>query len=520
MKSRTWMRMTVVSLFAALALPVGIAAQDNPSPDNHHRHHQYTLIDVGTFGGPASYINNPFALGAPNQINSRGTTVGAAATPIPSPGNSNTSICEGIDGNTPFVFHAFKWEDGVVTDLGALPGPDNCSVATSVNDDGEIAGYSENGLTDPLTGIREIRAVRWKDGRIKDLGTFGGNQSLVANINNRGQVFGDATNTVPDPYSLYYNLLGFNTGTQTRAFFWQDGQKHDLGTLGGPDAAAFSGNDHGQVVGGSYTNSIPNPTTGIPTLDPFLWERGRMIDLGTLGGTYGAAFFLNNRGQVVGTSNLAGDQTSHPFLWQRGELTDLFTTTTGGNPITANQLNDDGEIVGGGAFPGQTFDAYLWRNGAATDLGRLAGDCTSEGVALNSDDQVIGYSLSCDSHHRAVLWEDGSMIDLNTVISGDSGLTLKETLAINDHGQIAGDAAPTGCGNYAACGHAYILVPRGDCDDDCQDRILPSQKDAAPALNAATMKPGSESSADTVNPVRNRFGRGLHLPGQSAAPRD
>ena len=81
--------------------------------------------------------------------------MGAAATPIPSPGNSNTSICEGIDGNTPFVFHAFKWQDGVVTDLGSLPGPDNCSVATSINEDGEITGYSENGLTDPLTGIRE-----------------------------------------------------------------------------------------------------------------------------------------------------------------------------------------------------------------------------------------------------------------------------------------------------------------------------------------------------------------------------
>jgi probable HAF family extracellular repeat protein len=520
MKSHTWVCMTAVSLFAVLLMPTGMAAQDSPSQGVKHRHQQYTLIDVGTLGGPASYINNPFALGAPNQINSRGTTVGAAATPIPSPQNSNTSICEGIDGNTPFVFHAFMWQDGVVTDLGSLPGPDNCSVATSVNEDGEIAGYSENGATDPLTGIREIRAVRWKDGRIKDLGTFGGNQSLVSNINNRGQIFGEAMNTVLDPYSLYYNLLGFSTGTQTRAFLWQDGQKQDLGTLGGPDAAAFFGNDRGQVIGGSYTNSIPNPTTGIPTLDPFLWERGTMIDLGTLGGTDGSAFLLNNQGQVVGYSNLAGDQTSHPFLWQLGELTDLFTTTIGGSPITANQLNGDGEIVGGGAFPGQTFDAYLWRNGFATDLGRLAGDCTSEGVALNSNEQVIGYSLSCDSHHRAVLWEGGSMIDLNTVIPGDSGLTLKETLAINERGQIAGDAAPTGCLNYAACGHAYILIPSGDCDDDCDGRILASQNVAEPAPSPATVKEGNALPVDLINPLSNRLMHRYQLSGQAAAPRD
>ena len=34
MKSRTWMWMTVVSLFAALAMPVCMAAQDNPSQDH------------------------------------------------------------------------------------------------------------------------------------------------------------------------------------------------------------------------------------------------------------------------------------------------------------------------------------------------------------------------------------------------------------------------------------------------------------------------------------------------------
>jgi hypothetical protein len=57
MKSRTWMWMTAVSLFAALAMPVGVRAQDNPTTDTRHRHHQYRLIDVGTFGGPNSYLN-------------------------------------------------------------------------------------------------------------------------------------------------------------------------------------------------------------------------------------------------------------------------------------------------------------------------------------------------------------------------------------------------------------------------------------------------------------------------------
>jgi probable HAF family extracellular repeat protein len=235
MTTYKWIWMSAAYLFSALSIQDDLAAQNNR--ENKPKHQQYKLIDLGTFGGPASYINNAAALGAPNQINSRGVTVGAAATSIPSPGNSNTSICEGLDGAVPFVFHALKWNDGALTDLGSLPGADNCSVATSINANGEIAGYSENGVTDPLIGMREVRAVLWKDGKINDLGTFGGNHSLVGNINNRGQVAGEAMNAIPDPFSLYYQLLGgFSSGTQTRAFLWQNGQKQDLGTLGGPDS--------------------------------------------------------------------------------------------------------------------------------------------------------------------------------------------------------------------------------------------------------------------------------------------
>jgi probable HAF family extracellular repeat protein len=50
-----------------------------------------------------------------------------------------------------------------------------------------------------------------------------------------------------------------------------------------------------------------------------------MIDLGTLGGTCGLAAVVNNRGQVVGQSDLVGDLTAHPFLWDQGVLTDLGT---------------------------------------------------------------------------------------------------------------------------------------------------------------------------------------------------
>jgi uncharacterized membrane protein len=83
----------------------------------------------------------------------------------------------------------------------------------------------------------------------------------------------------------------------------------DLGTLGGNDAFSMLINDFGQVSGVSYTNTTPNPTTGVPTMDPFLWQNHRMIDLGTVGGTYGYPNWMNTRGQVAGQSNLVGDQS-------------------------------------------------------------------------------------------------------------------------------------------------------------------------------------------------------------------
>jgi probable HAF family extracellular repeat protein len=462
---------SAISLFVALAIPASLAAQDNQDRNKNPQHHHYQLVDMGTFGGPESYINNPMSLGAPNQMNSRGTTVGSSATSIPSPPHTNLAICGGLDG-TDFVFHAFQWQDDKVTDLGALPGHHNCSVATSINASGEIAGSSEISVIDPVLDVREIRAVLWKkNGRITNLKTFGGNFSIVSAINDRGQVAGSATNAIADPFSILYLLQGSSKGTQTRAFLWQHGHKQDLGTLDGPDAATFGLNNHGQVIGISYINSIPNSSTGLPTADPFLWDRktkNKMNDLGTLGGVYGWAGALNNKGQVIGYSSLAADPGAclkalpdpncHPFLWDAGQLTDL-TAQSNGFFVKANAINIGGAIVGLGDFSG-TLDAARWENDKVTDLGHLPGDCSSEAFAINSRDQVIGTSVACNGDFRSFLWENGSMADLNTLIPPNSSLFLLETLAINDRGEIAGDGVPSGCNYDGTCGHAYVLIPK------------------------------------------------------------
>ena len=193
-----------------------------------------------------------------------------------------------------------------------------------------------------------------------------------------------------------------------------------------------------------------------------------MIDLGTLGGTSGGPIALNNRGQVLGISNLAGDQSADIFLWENGKLTDLTTQSSGGMLLLASAINDAGQIVGGASFPGRDFDAAVWQNGVLTDLATLEGDCYSFADSINSRGKIVGSSYSCDgSIARAFLWQNGSMSDLNDLIAGDSGLQLAGCPpdaicpSIFDNGDIAGfGIVPgSGCNNAVACGTAFLLEP-------------------------------------------------------------
>jgi probable HAF family extracellular repeat protein len=357
------------------------------------------------------------------------------------------------------------WSDGILTDLGVLPGGNN-SNTTWISDNGLVVGDSENGLVDPSSGLSEADAVLWKDGNISNLGTVqGGTQSLATTVNSGGQIAGFSNNDISDPFSL----AGFST--QTRAFIFQHGSMTDLGTLGGPDALSAFINERGQIAGLSYTTSTPNSTTGIPTLDPFLWEDGIMLDLGTLGGTIGFPGGLNSRGQVIGNSDLAGDSTFHPFLWSRGKLQDLGTL--GGNDGYANWINDAGDVVGEANIPvpctacagpgNQEYHAYLWSEGRMTDLGTVPGDKCSVAFAINHASQVVGASGICHGSLHAFLWENGGpAVDVNTLVFPKSDMNVIYPFDINDRGEIAAQAVlPNGDI------HAVLLVP----DRDLRSRV-------------------------------------------------
>jgi probable HAF family extracellular repeat protein len=141
-------------------------------------------------------------------------------------------------------------------------------------------------------------------------------------------------------------------GNSGRAFLWDRGELTDLGTLGGASSTVLPGdvvpgaiNDRGQIAGVSQT------TTG--ELHAFLWDRGVMMDLGKFPGKEDAiGWALNNSGEMIGTfqyltENCAAD---HVFLWSGGMMADLPTIQTGaGLECPANWpagINNAGQIVG------------------------------------------------------------------------------------------------------------------------------------------------------------------------------
>jgi probable HAF family extracellular repeat protein len=489
-------------LLLCFLVGVPLPAQQQAPTGERPAHRRYLFIDLGTLGGPTSY---PSASGSGNvTLNDQGEVGAYADIDVP---DSNAPGCFNLDC---FLSHTFRWKNGHLGELDTIG--DNTSAASGINSEGWIAGFSLLGQTDPANGLPVGHAVLWKHQSAIDLGTLAGRESLSVYVNDAGQVVGIATTDVPDPFSF------FGTGFQDHTFIWENGVMRDIGTLGGPDAlpgAICENSRKDFVTGRSFTSFVANPTSGSLDVFPFLWDRGAITNLGSLGGTFGYGLCANNRGQVVGQSDLAGDIEQHAFLWEHGAMKDLGTL--GGTFSLANWLSASGEIVGGATTANdEFFHAALWTLGSITDLGVLPGYDCSNANARNSKGQIVGQAFDCVTQlQHATLWDDGSAVDLNTLVPPDASLELVGAININEQGEILGVGVPSGSpatGDSADfVGRLFLLIP---CDRDhghwaqsCESPVQDS--DAANFAGTETTPPELHKglTREAFSALRVRFAR-------------
>ena len=280
----------------------------------------WTLVDIGTLGGPGSY-------GA--AVSNDGTVVGCADV-------------------LPSGAHAFAWKDGVMRDLGlASDATEGSSCALAINDQGVIAGRSASrevviwngtaltrlGIQGDVGGINRFgvlagtyeagggmtRAFRYANGQVTPLGPAGAYSSAFS-INTKGEIVG----AVNGRATVFSNPL------------------RDFG-----NGAAWGINDRGMVVG-NVSNAYGQPT-------PFLY-RGQMTTLNAP--SYSTAVAINERGQVVGSG-----EGVYGWLVDNGKYTRLAdipaVIAAGWRRLEPKGINDSGAIVGTASDPQGNLRAFL-----------------------------------------------------------------------------------------------------------------------------------------------------------------
>ena len=116
------------------------------------------------------------------------------------------------------------------------------------------------------------------------LPTLGGNNSGANDVNNLGQIVGEAETSIKDPSCTPPLVFSTSYGV-----IWKpNGKIVTLTPLSGDTFSnAFSINQSGAAVGWSGTCAV--------TAHAILWQTGSMVNLGSLGGSYNnAALNINN----------------------------------------------------------------------------------------------------------------------------------------------------------------------------------------------------------------------------------
>jgi probable HAF family extracellular repeat protein len=392
MKCRNMKLFIAVPSFCLLLTPAWMSAQQQGKLPPIHYH----VTDLGTLGGPFSQ-----------------TTV-----------ISNDGLIAGVAALANGTQHAVLWYKNVKLDLGTLGGAGLNSTGFDSNDLAQVVGASEVSAQDKDgenfcgfgSGLKCLPFL-WQGGVMEALPLLGGKNGQAIAINDRGQAVGVAENSTIDKNCVAPQTNDFE------AVLWGPGRGEIQKLRPLPGDTVGIGlwvNENGQVVGttGSCGNSVLPPLANGP--HAVLWENGSVTDLGNLGETCitpcvsptlgplgNVALYINNSGQVFGTSVLPGGETQHAFVWTRETGIQDLGTVKGDYASVALGANDKGEVVGLSFDKNGVPRAFLRRNGVMLDLNTLLPanspiHALGAGI-INSSDEIAGFGVTSGGQMHAFL---------------------------------------------------------------------------------------------------------------------
>jgi len=260
-----------------------------------------------------------------------------------------------------FIYNGGELKDNAMVGFGASGGPQwNLGAATGINSSGtftETVGTIASvgfDVSQPWAGIPDL-SKHVAGSAMVFVGHGGRNicygkvrsdswGSVACALNDLGQVVGAAALDANAPQASHV----------AHAYFFDGKEVQSLGALGGDNSVALGLNNHGLVVGWAETGGTAGMTGSVGNPHAFLYQTGKMQDLGTLnGGTVSQANGINAAGQIVGMASIA-DGTFHAFLYADGKMKDLndlvgkaMLTNARLSALTrANGINERGQIVG------------------------------------------------------------------------------------------------------------------------------------------------------------------------------
>jgi probable HAF family extracellular repeat protein len=304
-----------------------------------------SIVNLGTVPG--------CALAEARGINNRGQIVGLAV--------SYGGIC----------YHAFYWENGVMTDLIGTVSPSNYGSAEDINELGQVVGHHSG------------QPVMWMNGSETVLSTPH-NAGIAYGINESGTIVGTATNLAGHPSAALWSAPS---------------QYQDLGDLPGADQAwATAINASGVVVGQSSFNSLTFGHRG------WMWSlSGGMVNLGLPPGASDVHVEdINDHGVIVAWSIMeAGGYST--FRWSPGvgweEIGDF--PGSGWRQSQAYGINNAGVIVGNSNYlpsgpcrgTGVLCPVAWFPTGEVVDLGPAGTLLGGDAYEINEVGQVAGARL-------------------------------------------------------------------------------------------------------------------------------